>query len=83
MALLHHMCTWIAGEDDLVSAPGYRQAVLLEEVSELSRTRCTRLKAIHDEYYVIALIDAFIRQKQVSGEPYTCRLLSHAYFSAG
>ena len=53
-----------AGDDD--PAPGYiQQAVLLEELSELNRTRCNKLRALHDEYYVIALIDAFIRQKQV------------------
>ena len=53
------------GDDD--PACGYRQqAVLLEEISELNRTRCTKLRALHDEYYVIALMDAFIRQKQVS-----------------
>lgn len=67
---MYYACIWATGDDDLVSAPSHRQAVLLEEVSELSRTRCTKLKAVHDEYYVIALIDAFIRQKQVNGHSY-------------
>ena len=63
------------GDDD--PAPGYRQqAVLLEELSELNRTRCNKLRALHDEYYVIALIDAFIRQKQVGHwrNLFTCML---------
>ena len=57
--------TLVTGDDDLELTPSYGQAGLLEEVSELSRTRCSKLKPVYEEYYVIALIDAFIRQQQV------------------
>jgi len=55
----------ISGDDDLLSTLSYGQVGLLEEVSELSRTRCSKLKPVYEEYYMIALIDAFIRQQQV------------------
>ena len=38
----------------------------LEKLPGFSRTRCSQLKSLPEEYYIVSLLDAFIRQKQVS-----------------